>query len=123
MTKIRVGVAGTGFMGMAQVEGIRRSGMAEIVAIAGPSKEETEKKAKELGIESVFDDYMELAKDPDIEILHNCTPNNLHFPINRIALTDGKHVISEKPLAMDSREGRLLLGAAERSGLGMEFQG
>lgn len=117
MTKIRAGVAGTGFMGMAQVEGIRRSGMAEIVAIAGPSKEEAEKKAKELGIESVYADCMELAKDPDIEILHNCTPNNLHFPINRIALTEGKHVISEKPLAMDSREGRLLLGAAERSGM------
>ena len=116
MAKLTAGVIGTGFMGKAHVEAIRRSGLGKVVAIAGAEEEITRETAKELGIERPYSDHMELAKDPDIQVIHNCTPNHFRFPISRVALTAGKHVVSEKPIAMDSREARLLLSAAQRSG-------
>ncbi len=115
MRKLKAGVIGTGFIGPVHVEGIRRSGLGEVIAIAGSSEKKAQAKAAELGIERAYGNYMELIKDEDVQVVHTCTPNNLHFPINRAALASGKHVVSEKPLAMDSREAKLLLSAAERS--------
>ncbi len=115
MAKLRAGVIGTGFMAGVHVESIRKSGKGDVIAIAGASDEEAKERAAELGIERASGNYMDLIKDPDVDIVHNCTPNNLHFPINRASLAENKHVISEKPVAADSREARLLLGAAERS--------
>jgi predicted dehydrogenase len=115
MKKLKAGVIGTGFIGPAHIEGIRRSGMGEVIAIAGSSEKKAKAKASELDIERAYGSYMELIKDPDVQVVHTCTPNNLHFPINRAALAAGKHVVSEKPLAIDVREAKLLLAAAERS--------
>lgn len=117
MKKIKAGVIGTGFVGPVHVEGIRRSGMAEVMAIAGSSEEAASSKASELGIGRAYGNYMDLIKDPDVQVVHNCTPNNFHFPINRAIMAAGKHVISETPLAIDSREARLVLNAAKRSGV------
>ncbi len=115
MTKLKAGVIGTGFMAGVHVESIRKSGMGDVIAIAGVSEEEAKEKAAELGVERAVGNYMDLIRDPDVAVVHNCTPNNLHFPINRATLAENKHVISEKPVAADPREARLLLGAAERS--------
>jgi predicted dehydrogenase len=114
MKKLAVGVIGTGFVGPAHVEAVNRCGLAEVIAIAGSSEKKARQKTAEFGIERAYGDYMELIKDPDIKAIHNCTPNNLHFPINKAILAAGKHVISEKPLALDSREAKLLLAATER---------
>jgi predicted dehydrogenase len=115
MKKLRAGVIGVELAGTAHAEAIRRSGLGEIVAISGPVEDDVRERAAKLGIARVHDDYMDLIKDPDIDVVHNCAPNNMHFPINRAALAANKHVISEKPMAMDSREARLLLNAAGRS--------
>jgi predicted dehydrogenase len=113
---IKAGVVGTGFMGPVQVEAIRRGGMGEVIAIASSSMKSAEAKASELSIDRAYGSYMDLIRDGDVQVVHNCTPNHLHFPINRAIMAAGKHVVSEKPVAMDSREARLLLSAAERSG-------
>ena len=55
--------------------------------------------------------------DPDVQVVHNCTPNHLHFAVNRDILAAGKHVISEKPLAMNTAESKELLSLAQSSGL------
>lgn len=115
MAGLKTGIIGAGFMATTHAECIRKSGVGEIIAIAGASEEEAKEKASELGIDRAYDNYMKLIRDPDVQVVHNCTPNNLHFPINRAVLAANKHIISEKPLAVDSREARLLLGAAERS--------
>lgn len=115
MKKLKAGVIGTGFIGPVHVEGIRRSGLGEVIAIAGSSEKKAQAKASDLGIERAYGNYMDLIRDEDVQVVHTCTPNNLHFPINRAALAAGKHVVSEKPLAIDSREAKLLLSAAERS--------
>jgi predicted dehydrogenase len=115
MAKKKAGIIGTGFMAGVHIESIRKSGMGEVIAIAGASEEEAKAKAAEFGVDRTFDNYIDLIRDPDVEVVHSCTPNNLHFPINRAALSENKHVISEKPVAADSREARLLLSATERS--------
>ncbi len=117
MKQIRAGVVGAGFVGPVHVEGIRRSGMGEVIAIADPSGEAASEKASELGIGRVYNNYTDVIRDPDVQVIHNCTPNNLHFPVNRAIMAAGKHVISETPLAVDSREAKLVLNAARRSGV------
>ncbi len=115
MAGLRTGIIGTGFMAKIHTESVNKSGLGEVIAIAGPTDDDAKAKAKELGIQRPYDDYMDLIRDIDVQVVHVCTPNYLHFPISRAALTADRHVICEKPLAIDAREARLLLGAGERS--------
>jgi predicted dehydrogenase len=117
MEKIKVGIIGTGFIGPTHIEAIRRLGFVDVVGLAETSQETAEKKATELGIPKAFGDYREMLQDNDIQVIHNCTPNHLHFQINKEIILAGKHVISEKPLAMDSRESAELLALAKEGGV------
>ena len=58
-------------------------------------------------------DYRDLLDDPTIQVVHNCTPNHLHYEINRAFLQAGKHILSEKPLATSSQETAELVRLAE----------
>ncbi len=104
MSKLRVAVIGTGFVGRVHVENIRRQTDAEIVAIADQNTELAERFGSALGISRATGDYRDLLADASIDAVHICTPNHTHFPIARDALNAGKHVICEKPLAMTSDE-------------------
>jgi len=116
-SRISAGIIGTGFIGPAHVEAARRLGNIEFVAVAEYSQEAAEQKGKELSIPRAYGDYKKLLEDPDVKVVHNCTPNHLHFEVNRDILAAGKHVISEKPLAMTSEESRELVRLANESGL------
>ncbi|MFC0471228.1 Gfo/Idh/MocA family protein [Halalkalibacter kiskunsagensis] len=113
MNKIKVGVIGTGFIGPTHIEAVRRLGFVEVVALAESSLEAAEQKAAELGIPKAYGDYKEMLRDEEIQVVHNCTPNHLHFAINKEIILAGKHVLSEKPLAMSSDETRELLELAK----------
>lgn len=117
MKKLKAGIIGTGFIGPAHVEAIRRLGYVEVAAVAERGQELAERKAAELSIPKAYGDYHELLADPEIDVVHNCTPNHLHFEVNRDILAAKKHVVSEKPLAMDSTESRELVRLAEASGV------
>jgi predicted dehydrogenase len=54
-----------------------------------------------------------MLEDSEIQVVHNCTPNHLHFSINKEAILAGKHILSEKPLAMSSKESAELLALAK----------
>jgi len=114
MAALKAGVVGTGFMASAHIEAIRQTGMGDIVAISGSSREAVQKGADRFGVERTYDNFMSLIRDPDVQVIHNCTPNNLHFPVNRAAIAEGKHIVSEKPLTMTARESRLLISAIQR---------
>lgn len=116
MRKIKAGLIGGGFIGAQHIEAIRRLGHAEVLAIADSSLARARENATQFSIERPYGDYRELLADPEVEIVHNCTPNNLHYEINRAALEAGKHVVSEKPLAMNSSETASLVEIARRSG-------
>jgi predicted dehydrogenase len=117
MDTIKVGIIGTGFIGPTHIEAIRRLGFVEVVGLAETSKETAEKKATELGIQRAYGDYHEMLEDSEIQVVHNCTPNHLHFQINKDIILAGKHVVSEKPLAMNSKESGELLELAREQGI------
>lgn len=117
MKKIRVGVIGTGFIGPVHTEAIARTGIAEVVAVAENGQALAEAKAAALGIEKAYGDWKDLLKDPDIDSVHICVPNNMHYEIAKAALAAGKHVICEKPLAMNTEQGAELVKLADESGL------
>jgi predicted dehydrogenase len=115
MRTIKVGVIGTGFIGPAHVEALRRLGTVEVVALAENNLKLAEEKAKLLHIPRFFGDHRELLRDPEIEAVHNCTPNFLHFKINKDVIAAGKHLVSEKPLAMNSKESAELVRLAAKA--------
>ena len=111
---VGVGVAGTGFIGPAHVEGLRRNGIP-VVALAEETAEKAQQKAAELGIPRWFASLDEMLKDDSIGVVHLATPNHLHFPHAKAVLEAGKHVICEKPLALTSKEsGELVKLAAAK---------
>jgi len=112
--KFKVGIIGTGFIGPTHIEAIRRLGFVEVVGLAGSNKESAERKAAELSIPKAYGDYREMLDDSEIQVIHNCTPNHLHFSINKEAILAGKHILSEKPLAMSSEESAELLALAKK---------
>jgi predicted dehydrogenase len=117
MRTVKAAVIGTGFIGPAHVEALRRLGFVEVVALVGRDPARTEQKAAALGVPRAYSDWRRLLDDKDIEIIHNCTPNHLHFEINKAILEAGKHCLSEKPLATTTRDTRDLLALAKQSGL------
>lgn len=116
-TKIAAGIIGTGFIGPAHVEAGRRLGNIDFIAVAEANEELARLKAEALSIDRAYGDYRQLLADPDVQVVHNCTPNHLHYQVNKDILAAGKHVISEKPLAMTSSESRELVELAQQSGL------
>lgn len=106
MRKVRAGLIGAGFVGPLHVEAVRRLGYVEMVAVATSSLETARKKADALSIDRACRDYRELLADDSIEVVHVCAPNHLHHPIVMDALECGKHVICDKPLAIDSPDAR-----------------
>ncbi len=117
MEKLRVAVIGTGFVGRVHVENIRRQNDAEVVAIADQTADLAARFGEALGIERAAGDYRELLDDPSIDAVHICTPNKTHFPIARDAISAGKHLICEKPLAMSAEEASLLVDLARAKGV------
>jgi predicted dehydrogenase len=117
MGKIKVAVFGTGFIGPAHVEALRRLGSVEVVALAECSDEVARAKAEALGIEEYYGDYKQLLKKGDIQSVHICSPNYLHYEMAKETLEAGKHVICEKPLAISVAEAEELVELADKKGL------
>jgi predicted dehydrogenase len=116
MTKIKVGVVGTGFIGPAHIEALRRLPNIEVTALCEATPELAKEKAAQLGIERscTFDQLLAME---DITAVHICTPNFLHYPQSKEALLAGKHVVCEKPLAKDLKEAEELVALAASTGL------
>lgn len=117
MPRIKAGIIGTGFIGPAHVEALRRLGYVDVAALADINAEVAQQKARQLSIEKYYGDYRQLLNDPEIDVVHICTPNNFHYTMAKEAMTSGKHVICEKPLAMNSSEAEALINIAEEKKL------
>lgn len=112
----KVAVIGLGFMGRTHIQTLRRLGV-EVYGVAGITPEEAKKTAEELSIPHWYQNFDEAVSDPEVLVLHLCTPNNLHYTQAKMALEHGKHVLCEKPLAMNSRESGELAELAKKKGL------
>lgn len=80
---IQVGIVGSGFIGPAHIEALRRLGFVEVVAICDASLELAQEKARQLNIPHAYDDVDALLAHPGLQVVHNCTPNFLHVEVNR----------------------------------------
>jgi predicted dehydrogenase len=116
MKKIKAAVAGMGFIGTAHVEALRRLNNVEVAAICGTERG-VKAKAEALGVERWYSDYSEMLKDAEIDAVHICTPNYLHYSMAKDALNAGKHVICEKPLTTTKQEAEELVALAKEKGL------
>ncbi len=112
MKRLGMGLVGPGFIAAHHIDAVRRLGDVDVVAVAGSSEASAKRKAAEYRVERAYGDYRELIADPDVQVVHNTTPNHLHFPVTMAALEAGKHVISDKPLALNPEESRRLRDAA-----------
>src|SRR6201991_49762 len=112
---LRVAIAGTGFIGAVHARSARLAG-ASLVGVAASTPERGRRAAAALGAERAFETADELVTADDVDVVHICTPNNLHVRLAEAALAAGKHVILEKPIAMDALSAQELSDAATASG-------
>src|SRR3954469_13967644 len=108
---LRVGIAGTGFIGAVHARSARLAG-ATLVGVAASSPESARRAAAALGAERAFESADQLVGADGIDVVHICTPNHLHVPLAEAALAAGKHVILEKPIAMDALTAQAVTDAA-----------
>jgi len=107
-------VIGAGFVGKAHVEALRRLG-APVRGVLASSRERGEELRESLGLERAYASLDELTEDSAVTVAHICTPNHLHFEQASRMLRAGKHVLCEKPLALDSRESEMLVKLAREA--------
>jgi len=117
MTRIGMGLVGAGFVGPHHIDAVRRLGFVDVVAIACSSDESGREKAEALGVRKGYGSYQALLDDPDVQVVHVATPNHLHYDVTSAALAKGRHVVSDKPLAMTSAQAKRLVSEAHRAGV------
>jgi predicted dehydrogenase len=110
-------LVGPGFIARHHIDCVRRLGDVDVIGIAGSSPESAQEKARELNAGRAYSDYNALIADSNVDVVHVTTPNCMHFSEIMMALQAGKHVISDKPLAMNADEARNLRDAAHKAGV------
>jgi predicted dehydrogenase len=99
------GIISTARIGMEKViPGMMKSREIEVRAIASRSLKTAKAAAAKLGIPKAYGSYEEMLADPEIEAVYNPLPNHLHVPLTLAAVKAGKHVLCEKPFALDAKE-------------------
>ena len=117
MQPVNWGIISTALIGTAKViPAMQKSKHCRIQAIASRDLALAKKWAKELGIPKAYGSYEELLADREIEAVYNPLPNHLHVPWSIKAAEAGKHVLCEKPIALDAKEAEQLVAARNRTG-------
>ncbi|HXF96373.1 MAG TPA: Gfo/Idh/MocA family oxidoreductase [Gemmatimonadales bacterium] len=111
---LRVGVIGAGFARRVQIPALRLVPGAEVTAVASGHRANAEAVAREFGIPRVYSDGEELARSPEVDLVIVSSPPDTHARYAIAALEAGKHVLCEKPTALDAGEARAMLDAAAR---------
>lgn len=101
-------IIGVGFVGRAHLEALRRLGIP-VCGILGSSPGRTRESAQALKLDRAYSSLSELTADKGVSVVHICTPNYVHHDQTKAAMEAGKHVMCEKPLAMNTAESRSLL--------------
>jgi predicted dehydrogenase len=94
------------------LDALGRLGFVRIYAIGEADLDKARRLGDEFAVEKVSSDYQEILADPNVDAVHVCTPNALHFPISKAALEAGKHVISEKPICVSAAQAQTLVEIA-----------
>ncbi len=120
-----IGVLGYGFMGKIHSNAYVKipytyqnpAVFPELVALCGRNAEKVSDTAVRFGYRGFYTDWKKLVNDPDVQIIDNCTPDDMHAAPTIDAARAGKHVICEKPLAMTVKDARVMLDAVKKAGV------
>lgn len=116
--KVKWGVLGAASIAVRKViPGMQQGEYSEVAAIASRDVAKAWAAAKELKIGKAYGSYEELLADPEIEAIYNPLPNHLHVPWSIKAMEAGKHVLCEKPIALNAMEARTMLAVRDRAGV------
>jgi predicted dehydrogenase len=113
--QLRAGIVGTGFIGPVHIEALRRLGV-QVVALSD-LPDRVEAAAARFGIREAYGDWRQLLKSPNVDVVHIASPNRFHCEMSLAAIKAGKHVVCEKPLAMNTRETAKIAKAAKAAGV------
>jgi predicted dehydrogenase len=116
--KVRWGILGVASIAVRRAIPAMQAGQwTEVAAIASRDVRKAEEAARTLGIPKAYGTYEELLADRSIEAIYNPLPNHLHVPWSAKAAEAGKHVLCEKPLALNAAEAQRLVLVRERTGM------
>ena len=120
MRKVKWGILGAAKIARQRViPAMQKSDLCEVTAIASRDPDKAQAAAGELDIPKAYGSYEEMLADPEIEAVYNPLPNHLHVPWSIRAAEAGKHVLCEKPIAMNAAEARQLIAVRDRTGVVM----
>lgn len=113
---VRIGMVGAGSISGSHLAAAREGAGAEIVAVCDIIEERAQKRSKEFNIPEVYTDHRTMLEESDLDAVIVGVPNNVHHVITIDALQAGKHVLCEKPMAIDVAAGEQMVAAAKDSG-------
>lgn len=114
--KLKIGVIGNGGISHCHLSAYAKNPNVEIYALCDINEENMNRRAQEFGVTRLFTDVNEMVKLPELDAVSVCTWNSAHAKCTIAALNAGKHVLCEKPMAMNQQEAKEMQAAAERSG-------
>ncbi|MDI9894546.1 Gfo/Idh/MocA family oxidoreductase [Rhodococcus sp. IEGM 1381] len=114
---LRWGILGPGWIAERFVEALRTCTSQHISAVASRNSQRGTRFASDWKIPAVYNSYDDLVAAPDVDVVYIATPHTAHFEHATLALNAGKHVVVEKPLALDADQGRAIAELAQAKGL------
>ena len=118
MTTLNWGVLGASYFAIEHmIPALQQSAGVRVHAIASRDQAKADVVAEQFGLPRAYGDYESLLADPDIDVVYNPLPNHLHVPWTEKAARAGKHVLCEKPIALDAAEAASLIPVRDETGL------
>jgi predicted dehydrogenase len=114
---LRVGVIGTGFGTSTQIPGLQAYPRTEVVAVVSAREARAREAAEKFHVPHYYTDYQKFLEQTDVDAVSITSPPPTHHPMTIAALRAGKHVLCEKPFAMDQMQAEEMLAEAQRTGL------
>lgn len=112
---LNAAIVGLGFVGRAHLDALRRLGIP-VLGVLGSTPERSQEASSGARLPRAYGSIEELADDAEVQVVHLCTPNHVHFQQATKLLRAGKHVVCEKPLTLDSRESSFLVSLLKETG-------
>ena len=116
MKKLRIGVVGTGSLAGVHIKAYRTNPSVEITSVCDINGDRARQFAADNGISKAYDDYRDMVQSDDVDAISIVTWNNSHAPIAIAALNAGKHVLCEKPPALNAEEAIRMTDTAKLHG-------
>lgn len=117
MNKIKWGVMGCGGIAGTFASDLPLTKYGQLAAVGSRSKAKAKKFAAQHGAARAYGSYEELAADPEVDVVYVATPHPMHMDNTLLAIEHGKHVLCEKPIAMNAKQTRRMIAAAQRKGV------